>query len=1103
MRLLVVLIVIAGCGGKPTVHPRPSVTHGAPARLVPQFGHSKFEGVHEVALSPDGRLALTSAVSVRLWDTETGTLLRVFNRHSSSVTAIAFTPDSRRAITASDDGAVYVWDVATGEVVRTFSTGEGAIHSAISRDGRRILTGKFRSVEPLKLWDVASGTVVKALTGHTEPVDLVALSPAAELAASASSDGTLRLWDVATGAQVQRIEVPKDLAGIGLSPDARLVIAGAEREARVWEVATGRLVATLAGQTQTVVGVGFASPTYAVTVAEVTRVWQLESGRPIATMDNDYTFAVSADGARLLTGGGKRPPRVWDTMTGQAITTFSAPSLEWSRSVSFSADGALLAVTGQGETRVWDLTTLSTRRRIDLDPKAFANLRFAGAHQLVTYQTGGGKPKLLTVVDVDTGIDVQPPAKIDVGKSMLGDDGRLYQHAPDGLRIIDASKGTLELLAGLDIEPTSVVPDPATPPALSPDRARLASSTSIPFLELFEGRQVVIWNVATGQQVAAFGPRSEKITRLRWSRDGRRLLVQTETAVEVWDVGAATLVRKIDLDRPMDAHFLANGTRLVVANTHGVVVVWDLATGAKVLDLSDANIPAQELAVTRDERFVACARGDGTIRLSRLDNGTSIYLVGGGDRWVVYADDGLFDASRNGGSVMAAVDGVRPYRIEQLALRNNRPDELLTRMGLSKPSTISYFKARHDRRLAKLGLTDARLAASFAEAPLATIQKTAIEAKHATVTFELAARGGDLLRYNVFVNGVPLHGGIGVPITGRNFRGSERIELSGGPNRIDVVAYDAGGAESLHANASATPAAATPGDLYYIGFGVSSYRDPQYRLAFPHKDVQDVGEVFAAMEGGAYRKVHAVTYVDERATVANLKAAKALLAQARVDDTVVVFVAGHGVHSEDAAADYYFATYETDLARLASTAAKFELIESMLQDIAPRKKLLLMDTCESGERDDGAEQRTIASAGSRGLTARGLVRVKAAPTRASTPTREYLLDRERFIELDPLLRSGAVVLSSSRGSELSYELVALGNGVFTEHLLVALTSRDPDLDGDGSVSTAELLQFMQRRVADATEGLQHPTIDRDNLDAGVRFPVVPAASWVVTRETVD
>jgi uncharacterized caspase-like protein len=210
-----------------------------------------------------------------------------------------------------------------------------------------------------------------------------------------------------------------------------------------------------------------------------------------------------------------------------------------------------------------------------------------------------------------------------------------------------------------------------------------------------------------------------------------------------------------------------------------------------------------------------------------------------------------------------------------------------------------------------------------------------------------------------------------------------------------------------------------------------------------------------------------------------------------VDDTVVVFVAGHGTHARDAAADYYFATHEIDVHDIPHTSAPYELIEALFEGTAARRRLLLMDTCESGERDD-EDAPAVAAAGTRGLRARTtrafvLDAGGAAPARAAV-----VYARDRFIDNDLARRSGLVVLSSSRGSEASFERDEWKNGAFTAELLRALTSRVADKDGRGAVGTGELRDYLESAVAARTSGLQHPTIDRDNLEATVLLPVVAA-----------
>lgn len=74
-----------------------------------------------------------------------------------------------------------------------------------------------------------------------------------------------------------------------------------------------------------------------------------------------------------------------------------------------------------------------------------------------------------------------------------------------------------------------------------------------------------------------------------------------------------------------------------------------------------------------------------------------------------------------------------------------------------------------------------------------------------------------------------------------------------------------------------------------------------------------------------------------------------------IDDFVVVFIAGHGVHDSTPQAPDYFITFDTDVARLSETAAPFGQVKSLLFATVAREKLLLMDTCESGEAEERGE----------------------------------------------------------------------------------------------------------------------------------------------------
>jgi hypothetical protein len=151
-----------------------------------------------------------------------------------------------------------------------------------------------------------------------------------------------------------------------------------------------------------------------------------------------------------------------------------------------------------------------------------------------------------------------------------------------------------------------------------------------------------------------------------------------------------------------------------------------------------------------------------------------------------------------------------------------------------------------------------------------------------------------------------------------------------------------------------------------------------------------------------------------------------------------------------------------------------------------------MDACESGEIDDEDQGQMIAAATGAGIASRGFKSTNANVIPSALPAgrqgvegskgkRSYLYQKDRYIYNDLVRRSGAIVFSSSKGGELSYERSDIENGLFTEYIIKALTTTEADKDGNGTVSTDELRKYVSAQVAKASGDLQHPTVDRDNI----------------------
>jgi WD40 repeat protein len=112
---------------------------------------------------------------------------------------VAVTADWKRAVSASWDKTLKVWDLDTSRAVRTLEahTYFGVNGVAVTPDGKRAVSAS--SDHTLKEWDLATGRELRALEGHSDVVRTVAVTLDGKRAVSASDDKTLRVWDLGTG----------------------------------------------------------------------------------------------------------------------------------------------------------------------------------------------------------------------------------------------------------------------------------------------------------------------------------------------------------------------------------------------------------------------------------------------------------------------------------------------------------------------------------------------------------------------------------------------------------------------------------------------------------------------------------------------------------------------------------------------------------------------------------------------------------------------------------------------------------------------------------------------------------------------------------------
>ena len=531
----------------------------------------------------------------------------------SKINALALDRQGKRFVTGGEDGVVEVWgvDEMLKEPLFQLDHDKSVVNAvAFSPDGKLIATGSNDANGFIKLWNAKTGELVKKLLRHQTTI----VNP------------------VTGQSESKTIGHSHDVLSVEFSNDGkRLLTAGRDKLALLWDINSGKVISTFAGHTFWVWSASFSPDNKRIVTAGqdgIAIVWSDDTADSTALWTNSsnvkasppftghngpiFSAAFSADGKYVATGGDDRRVLVWQPEDIKPLRFENV-----SRDLPVTQPVKFIAL--EGHKASVRSVSFFTRGNLNTDVQA-------GGQVLVL---SGGHDNTVKVWDLQTAKEIT---------TFRGHDSwvRAVEFAPDGKSVFSASHDNkvkrwsvneyeeIRVLQGRSLTGHA---DAVLSAQFSKDGKSIVTAS--------QDRTAKRWDFGSGQNEVTYTEGHEFLTSgAAFLAGGSKLMTSAvDNTIRIWDVSRGTELSRFEgtgrgaiFAISADEKWLITGDVRDASKTEApwYAQLWNMETQKVVRKFGGHRMEVSAVAISKDQKFIATGDSAGNCKLWETATGKLI-----------------------------------------------------------------------------------------------------------------------------------------------------------------------------------------------------------------------------------------------------------------------------------------------------------------------------------------------------------------------------------------------------------------------------------------------------------------------------------------------